>query len=120
LFLIGASSGLPDFGLVALLALTILGTATAQTVLTRLLGSTALVWLGEISYSIYMIHVPALLVLRRFWERAGFMHWPASAKAGAFAVTIGTIIALAAMLFYLVERPARMRLRDRIGRLAPA
>jgi len=120
LFLIGASSGLPDFGLVALLALTILGTATAQTVLTRLLGSTALVWLGEISYSIYMIHVPALLVLRRFWERAGFMHWPASAKAGAFAVTIGTIIALAAMLFYLVEQPARMRLRDRIGRLAPA
>ena len=120
LFLIGASTGLPDFGLVALLALTILGTATAQTLLTRLLGSTALVWLGEISYSIYMIHVPALLVLRRFWERAGFVHWPASAKVGAFAVTIGAIIALAAMLFYLVERPARMRLRDRIGRLAPA
>ena len=120
LFLIGASAGLPDFGLVALLALTVLGTATAQTLLTHLLGSTALVWLGEISYSIYMIHVPALLVLRRFWERAGFVHWPASAKAGAFALTIGAIIALAAMLFYLVERPARMRLRDRIGRLAPA
>jgi peptidoglycan/LPS O-acetylase OafA/YrhL len=120
LFLIGASAGLPDFGLVALLALAILGTATAQTLLSRLLGSTALVWLGEISYSIYMVHVPSLLVLRRFWERAGFVHWPVPAKAAAFAVTIGAIIALAAMLFYLVERPARIRLRDRIGRLAPA
>jgi peptidoglycan/LPS O-acetylase OafA/YrhL len=120
LFLIGASSGISDFVLVALLALTILATARAQAFLARFLGSTPLVWLGEISYSVYMVHFPVLLVLRRFWERAGFAEWPASGKAAAFAATIVLVIGLAAMLFYLVERPARTRLRDRMGKLAPA
>ena len=120
LFLIGASAGLPDFGLVALLALTILGAATAATYLARILASRPLVWLGEISYSIYMIHFPVLLVTRRFWERVGFLQWSASGKALAFAVTVAIVIALAALLFYVVERPARMRLRDQMGRLAPA
>jgi peptidoglycan/LPS O-acetylase OafA/YrhL len=120
LFLIGASAGLPDFGLVALLALTILGAATAATYLARILASRPLVWLGEISYSIYMIHFPVLLVTRRFWERVGFLQWSASGKALAFAVTVAMVIALAALLFYVVERPARMRLRDQMGRLAPA
>jgi len=120
LFLIGASSGVSDFVLVALLALTILGTATAQAFLARFLGSAPLVWLGEISYSVYMVHFPVLLVLRRIWERAGFAEWPASGKAAAFAATIVVVIGLAAVLFYLVERPARTRLRDRMGKLAPA
>ena len=119
-FLIGASTGLPDFGLVALLALTILGAATSQTYLAQILGSRPLVWLGEISYSIYMIHFPVLLVTRRLWERVGIAQWTASGRAVAFAVTVGMVIALAAMLFYVVERPARMRLRDQLGKLAPA
>jgi peptidoglycan/LPS O-acetylase OafA/YrhL len=120
LFLIGASAGLPDFGLVALLALTILGAATSQTYLALILGSRPLVWLGEISYSIYMIHFPVLLVTRRLWEQVGIAQWTASGKAVAFAVTVAMVIALAAMLFYVVERPARVRLRDQMGRLAPA
>jgi peptidoglycan/LPS O-acetylase OafA/YrhL len=120
LFLIGASAGLPDFGLVALLALTILGAATAETYLARILGSRPLVWLGEISYSIYMIHFPVLIVTRRLWERLGIAQWTPSGKAAAFALTVAMVIALAAMLYYAVERPARTRLRDQMGRLAPA
>jgi len=69
---------------------------------------------------VYMVHFPVLLVLRRIWERAGFAEWPASGKAAAFAATIVVVIGLAAVLFYLVERPARTRLRDRMGKLAPA
>jgi peptidoglycan/LPS O-acetylase OafA/YrhL len=34
--------------------------------------------------------------------------------------TVALILALAAMLFYVVERPARTRLRDQIGKLATA
>ena len=120
LFLVGASTGLPDFGLVALLALTILGAATAETAWARLLGCRPIVWLGEISYSIYMVHFPVLLVIRRVWERMGFSQWTTSARALAFALTIGLVIAIAAMLFYAVERPARTRLRDQMGKLAPA
>src|ERR1700730_3986267 len=50
-FLIGASVGLQDFVLVALLALTIFGTALSSGHVTQILGSGPLVWLGEISYS---------------------------------------------------------------------
>jgi peptidoglycan/LPS O-acetylase OafA/YrhL len=119
-FLVGASVGLQDFALVALLALTILGTALSSGHVTRILGSGALVWLGEISYSAYMVHFPVLIVMRRFWERLGFAQWQAAGHVFAFTATVVLILALAAMLFYVVERPARSRLRDQMGKLAPA
>jgi peptidoglycan/LPS O-acetylase OafA/YrhL len=119
-FLFGASVGFEDFTLVAFLALTIFGAATSRGHVTRILGSRPLVWLGEISYSIYMVHFPVLIVIRRFWERLGFAQWPAAGKIFAFMATVALVIALAAMLFYVVERPARTRLRDQMGKLAPA
>jgi peptidoglycan/LPS O-acetylase OafA/YrhL len=117
LFLFGASDGWADLGLVALLAFTILGTATADSYWAQILGSRPLVWMGEISYSIYMIHFPVLLLMRRFWERVGVGAWPDPAKSAAYAATVVLVIALAALLFYAVERPARTRLRDRFGKL---
>jgi peptidoglycan/LPS O-acetylase OafA/YrhL len=67
-----------------------------------------------------MVHFPVLLVIRRFWEGIGFLQWTTPARALAFALTVGLVIAIAAMLFYAVERPARTRLRDQMGKLAPA
>jgi len=119
-FLIGASVDVADFALVALLALCILGAATSDGALARLLGSGPAVWLGEISYSIYMVHFPVLVVMRRLWERLGFAGWAMPGKAMALLATVGLVIAIAALLFYAVERPVRMHLRDRLGRLAPA
>lgn len=119
-FLVGASAGLPDFALIALLALTIFGAATSRKYLARILCSLPVVWLGEVSYSVYMVHFPVLIVLRRLWERLGFAEWGTAGKIFAFLSTIGLVIALAAILFYLVERPARIRLRDQMGRLVPA
>jgi peptidoglycan/LPS O-acetylase OafA/YrhL len=117
LFLIGASVGLPDFGLVALLALTIVGAAGADGLFARLLGSGPLVWLGEVSYSIYMVHFPVLLVMRRFWEWAGIGQWSASARGFAFAFTIAVVIVVAATMFYVIEHPTRTHLRDYLGKL---
>jgi peptidoglycan/LPS O-acetylase OafA/YrhL len=119
-FLFGASAGLEDFALVAFLALIIFGAATSRGHVTRVLGSRPFIWLGEISYSIYMVHFPVLIVIRRFCERLGFAQWPAAGKMLAFIATVALVIALAAMLFYVVERPARTRLRDRIGKLVSA
>jgi peptidoglycan/LPS O-acetylase OafA/YrhL len=117
-FLIGASANLEDFALVGLLALTIFGTATSTGPLMRVLGSWPFVWLGEISYSLYMVHFPILIIIRRFWERLGFEQWPAGGKLCAVVATVAFVIAVAAMLFYVVERPARTRLRDRAGKVA--
>ena len=88
--------------------------------LARILGSRPLVWLGEISYSIYMVHFPVLIVIRRIWEQLGFAEWEAVGRTFAFLASVALVIALATMLFYLVERPARTRLRDRMGLLASA
>src|SRR5262249_37062959 len=119
-FLFGASAGLPGVVLVALLALTIFGTALSRGHVTRILGSRPLVWLGEISYSVYMVHFPVLIVIRRLWEQLSFAQWQPAARMFAFMATVGLILAVAAMLFYVVERPARTRLPDQMGRLAPA
>jgi peptidoglycan/LPS O-acetylase OafA/YrhL len=114
-FLFGASTGFGDFALVALLAVTILGTAMSRGSWARILGSGPLVWLGEVSYSIYMVHFPVLIIIRRFWERLGFAEWGPAGKVSAFLATDLLVVALAAMLFYVVERPVRARLRDRMG-----
>lgn len=119
-FLIGASTGFSDFVLIGLLALTILGACVSRAYLAKILGSRLLVWLGEISYSIYMVHFPVLIVCRRFWEYAGFGGWGITGKSCAVLATTALIIALAATLYYLVERPARSRFRDRIGVIAAA
>ena len=119
-FVLLASTALPDIVLVGLLALTILGTATSRGYLRALLGSRAFVWLGEVSYSVYMVHFPLLIIVRRLWEWLGYGDWPLLAKVAAFAATIALILGVAAALFQLVERPARMHLRNRFGRLPPA
>lgn len=119
-FLVGASNALADLALVVLLALALVSTATAQSFLASLLGSRPLVWLGEISYSLYIVHFPALLVIRRLLEALGYKEWSSAAQTLAFAGSAGCVIALAAVLFYLVERPARQHLRNRMGVLAPA
>jgi peptidoglycan/LPS O-acetylase OafA/YrhL len=120
-FVAGASAGLlPDMGLIVLLAVIIFAAATCVGPLAAFLGSAPLVWLGEISYSIYMVHFPLLIAIRRMWERMGFAAWGSTAHSLAFAATIAFVVAVSAALFYLVERPARTRLRNRMGVLAPA
>jgi peptidoglycan/LPS O-acetylase OafA/YrhL len=119
-FILAGSTGASDYMLVALLALTICGTAGARSFWAGALGSRALVWLGEVSYSVYMVHFPVVIAIRRLWLHVGVAQWPLAGKAAAVLATVALVIALAAVLFYAIERPARLRLRDRFGRLAPA
>src|SRR5258708_498635 len=90
-FLFGASLGLQDFALVALLALTILGTALSSGHVTRILGSRALVWLGEISYSVYMGHFPILIISRRLWEWLWFSHLQACGEILSVSATVSLL-----------------------------
>jgi peptidoglycan/LPS O-acetylase OafA/YrhL len=69
---------------------------------------------------LYIVHFPALLVVRRLLEALGYKAWSSAAQTLAFAASAAGAIALAAVLFYLVERPARQHLRNRMGVLAAA
>jgi peptidoglycan/LPS O-acetylase OafA/YrhL len=115
LFLLGASTNLSDFVLAGLLALIVFGAATADGALARLLGNRPVVWLGEISYSLYMVHLPLLIVCRWLADRLGFLEWHQAAKVLAFLAADALVIGVAAILFNAVERPARTRFRNVMG-----
>jgi peptidoglycan/LPS O-acetylase OafA/YrhL len=74
--------------------------------LSRLLKLPALVLLGEVSYSVYLLHYPLLL-----WYMSNkkiFLHEPRLLRYAGFWVVL---IALSAMAFFLLEKPARTHLR---------
>src|SRR5881409_1188686 len=60
-------SGAPD-GILVGLALLVFAAATARGPLEKVLASGPVVWVGEISYSIYMVHFPVLIISRRILE----------------------------------------------------
>ncbi|MCZ7527259.1 MAG: acyltransferase [Acidimicrobiia bacterium] len=74
----------------------------------RALALGPLVWVGRVSYGLYLWHWPAFLVLSR--DRLGLSFWPTT------AVRVAVTFALAAVSFYAVERPM-LALKARFGRL---
>jgi peptidoglycan/LPS O-acetylase OafA/YrhL len=103
---VGGVAGLPDSVLMAPLALLVLGAATAVGTFEQLLSLDPVVWIGEISYSIYMVHFPVLIALRR-------VLWFSSLAAPvAFCLMVAIVAIAAAGTHYLIERPARRLLRN--------
>ena len=83
--------------------------AQADGPLSRLLQSGPVRWLGERSYSLYVVH---WLVLELLWQHAdsGAIPKPLSAAL----IVVGAIVG-AAVLYAAVEQPARRYLRQRLG-----
>ncbi|KKC05328.1 acyltransferase family protein, partial [Mycobacterium nebraskense] len=65
----------------------------------RILAAPPLVWLGTISYGVYLWHWPIFLVLNG--ERTGWTGLP------LFAARCGATVALAAASWWLIEQPIR-------------
>jgi peptidoglycan/LPS O-acetylase OafA/YrhL len=95
-------------------ALLILAAATPGR-LRNLLGTGPLRWLGDISYSLYLAHIPVHFMIDK-WLDAGVDPWRFSAFAGVASILAG------AALYYAVERPAeRWRHQRKLRtRTAPA
>jgi peptidoglycan/LPS O-acetylase OafA/YrhL len=76
------------------------------------------VWLGRISYSIYLVHLPVASVLNRVSPLLlgpGRTAWGGAALLALDAVLV---IGIAAACYYAVEVPGRRILRQRVRRLA--
>jgi len=80
-------------------ALVIMVAAFADGKLSAALSKPALIWLGKISYSLYLIHLPILLTaLHLFWGRMPILM--------IFMLVIPTALAAAGVMYRFVERPA--------------
>ncbi len=104
-----SASALP---LVAVLALSVLSVSLAAGPVQHFLGCRAMVWLGEISYAVYMVHFAAILVLIRVLAWTGLDQAGQGLSLAILAGMVALVVALAALAHYAVERPARGALRS--------
>jgi peptidoglycan/LPS O-acetylase OafA/YrhL len=84
------------------------GARGASAAIRRLLGHPLALWLGAISYGIFLYHDPFLdwLIARGFLDSA-----PGLPYLDLMVVVVGGTIAMGAASYYLVERPF-LRLKD--------
>ncbi|WPB54949.1 acyltransferase [Xylophilus sp. GOD-11R] len=74
----------------------------------------ALRWLGDISYSLYLVHPIALSAISQAWRGLG-LH-ASAVGAGSFVfVAVAFCVAVAALVYYLFELPLTRRLGARTG-----
>jgi peptidoglycan/LPS O-acetylase OafA/YrhL len=81
--------------------------ATVPGWLSRLLQSGPFAMLGNMSYSIYLLHVPLYMT----FLGAGALPMPDTSFTPVWFVFFGLLLALAAASFRYLERPAQQRLR---------
>jgi peptidoglycan/LPS O-acetylase OafA/YrhL len=96
-----------------LLAALVIGMVIAEprAILSRLLRKRPLVWIGQISYSLYLWHLPVFLACRR----AGTANWHWAAD---FSIQFGFTLFAATVSYYAIEQPF-LRLKKRLAAGAP-
>jgi peptidoglycan/LPS O-acetylase OafA/YrhL len=111
LIVLWATLGAPprlEIGILLFAAL-ILTLSAERDWLCRVLSLKVIVYLGEVSYAVYMVHWVVRVIVRVALEKAGVLE---SIPPGLIVATYITVTMLAAILFYhFVERPWRRRLR---------
>jgi peptidoglycan/LPS O-acetylase OafA/YrhL len=75
----------------------------------RLFSNRLVVWLGLISYSIYLVHVPVLLLLLQLGAYPLRGSVVTSSLGRVLVTAMPAVIATSAVLYYLIERPFQTR-----------
>jgi peptidoglycan/LPS O-acetylase OafA/YrhL len=107
----------PDLGIIALFPLLILTAVRNQGTCARLLNSAPLLWLGNISYSLYLLHWFVLFVITevvRMLPGIDLASLPLGNSLSLMAAMIGVSLALATLSFRFIEVSGRRWLRERL------
>ena len=108
--------GLTAAGILLAMALLIFGLTRADGLFSRLLAQRPWVFLGELSYSIYLIHgvVQRFLKVALPVEKFAMSPWPL--RTGVWLVELAAVLLAATLLYFAVESPARGWLRRKFSR----
>lgn len=116
LFALSAAYFPNDFLMIGLIALFVMSASRSAGFMRRLLSSRAMIFLGEISYSIYMIHFAFILVLTRVIAAAGLDDGRLGTALGVMLASIALVVLLSTITYRLIERPGRTHLRALVDR----
>jgi peptidoglycan/LPS O-acetylase OafA/YrhL len=110
LIAVWASLGAPrvEIGILLFAAL-VLALTSERDWFGRVLSRRTMVYLGEVSYAVYMVHWIARVVVRGAAEKAGVLDSIPSGLLVAIYVAVTMVAAI--FLYHFVERPWRSRLR---------
>jgi peptidoglycan/LPS O-acetylase OafA/YrhL len=107
----------PDLGIIALFPLLILTAVRNTGHCARLLNSRPLLWLGDISYSLYLLHWFVLFLVTEVVRRLpgiNFATLPLGTSLVLMTTMIGVSLALATLSFRFIEVTGRGWLRERL------
>lgn len=102
--------GLPDFVSVLACAGLILGLGSAAKAGSSLLSAPVLVYLGEVSFAVYMVCIPWQLVFTEGLQKVAHVD-PEHMPLAVWAVMLAGVVPAAMVMHHLVERPARDLMR---------
>ncbi|GAB4020462.1 acyltransferase family protein [Spirosoma koreense] len=117
LILLTLSLPLPDIIPVSLMALLVLLSAYNRGLANRVLTLKPLLFLGDISYSLYLMHLPLLYGMLVYAQRFASFRQP-HGWMGVWAYSLGFVglmLLVATLTYRLVELPARRKLNQLIG-----
>jgi peptidoglycan/LPS O-acetylase OafA/YrhL len=104
-----------DAGVLLAVALLILGLSGANGIWSRLLSSRIGVFLGEISYSIYLVHGIVLRLAKIILPAQKFAAASLPLRATILLTDFAGVLLAAMLLYFLVEHPARVWLRRKFA-----
>ena len=93
--------------------LLLLGLSRADGIVSRLLAWSPIVFLGDISYSIYLSHGVVQRILKIILPADKFAASPLAVRVGVLLTFVLALFALSLCVYFTVERPARNWLRRR-------
>ncbi|MCE0483791.1 MAG: acyltransferase [Methylacidiphilales bacterium] len=97
--------------IVSVFPLLLIGLTSEMSLISKLLATHFFLWLGRVSYALYMSHALTEKFLKILLPSERYMHDSFVLRLLVFSINIAAIMAAAALLYYVVEVPSRNYLR---------